>query len=69
MVCLLLQALVGLGPPCHIAIDIADKDQRKKQTVMKEGVQEVYYVFTGNDTVAGEVGALRLRIDSACMGV
>lgn len=49
------QQLVGLGPPCHITIDIADKDQRKKQTVMKEGVQETYYVFTGNDTVAGEV--------------
>eukprot|EP00294_Goniomonas_avonlea_P001580 CAMPEP_0114544848 /NCGR_PEP_ID=MMETSP0114-20121206/3090_1 /TAXON_ID=31324 /ORGANISM="Goniomonas sp, Strain m" /LENGTH=305 /DNA_ID=CAMNT_0001729245 /DNA_START=20 /DNA_END=937 /DNA_ORIENTATION=- len=48
-------ALVGLGPPCVISIEIADKDQRKKQVVPKEGVNETYYVFTGNDTVAGEV--------------
>lgn len=42
-----LQNLIGLGPPATITIDIADKDQRKKQNVMREGALESHYVFSG----------------------
>jgi len=49
------QSLVGLGPPCVVSIELADKDTRSKQTIIREGVAEQLYVFTGDDNVNGEV--------------
>ena len=53
------QSLVGLGPPCTVSIELADKDTRSKQTIIREGVAEQLYVFTGDDNVNGEVSPWR----------
>ncbi|GAQ82443.1 Membrane coat complex Retromer [Klebsormidium nitens] len=49
--------LIGLaGPPCTVNITFADGDTRKTTTVKKEnGTTELVALFSGQETVAGEV--------------
>lgn len=49
--------LIGLaGPPCTVNITFADGDTRKTTTVKKEnGSTELVALFSGQETVAGEV--------------